>query len=179
MSVRIDEHAMKLREEFPLMDTEKVLVTLRPGVVWSYLKHENRMIGIAFHGPSRFAVDAIVETEYGATGESVAAELKGIQLYFGLPEIESLSEDATSDDLYELGYASVDEFQELALKKLHGNRSDRDSKFNIEGDAGILIGTDEDNTKVILVAKSDSIVFTYGKRVFVVGEDNLVSVEGS
>ncbi len=179
MSVRIDERAKKLSEEFRLMDTERALVTLRPGVVWSYLKQEDRTIGIAFHGPSRFAVDAIVETEYGATGESVAAELEGIQLYFGLTELESISEDTFDYDLSEFGYSSIEEFHASIQKKLDGNRSDKDNKFDIEGDAGILIGEDEFRKKVILVAKEDSTVFTYDKRVFVVGGDSMVSVEGS
>lgn len=179
MTVRIDENVMKLREEFHLMDTEKVLVTLRPGVVWSYLKQDDRNIGIAFHGPSRFAVDAIVETEYGATGDSVAAELDGIQLYFGLPAVEGISDTAEAYDLSEYGYSSIEDFHAKIEKKLHGNQKDGRNKFDVEGDAGILIGEDEHHKKVVLVAKEDSTVFTYDKRVFVVGGDNLVSVAGS
>ncbi len=170
---------MKLREEFRLMDTEKVLVTLRPGVVWSYLKQDDRNIGVAFHGPSRFAVDAIVETEYGATGESVAAELDGIQLYFGLPTIDTISDVAEDYDITDYGYSSIEEFHAEIEKKLHGNQKDRHNKFDVEGDAGILIGEDEHHKKVILVAKEDSTVFTYDRRVFVVGGKSLVSVEGS
>lgn len=170
---------MKLRDEFRLMDTEKVLVTLRPGVVWSYLKQEDRTIGIAFHGSSRFAVDAIVETEYGATGDSVAAELEGVQLFFGLPDIEAVSDIAEDYDLTDYGYSSIGDFHRAIEKKLDGHRKGRDSKYDIEGNAGILLGEDEHHKKVILVVKDDSTVFTYDKRVFVIGSDNMVSVDGS
>jgi len=179
MSVRIGEQAMKLREEYHLMDYDKVLVTLRPGVVWSYLKQDDRIVGIAFHGSARFAVDAIVETDYGATGKSVAAELDGVQLYFGDTHIDRDSEQAHESDLQKLGYSTFEEFRTAVTDRLEGTNRDRENKINIEGDTGILIGNDEFDKKVVLVAKDDSTVFTYEKKVYVVGGKNMVSVEGN
>lgn len=179
MSVKIEEQAMKLREEYSLMDYDKVIVTLRPGVVWSYLKQDEQIVGIAFHGSARFAVDAIVETEYGATGTSVAAELKDVQLYFGATHIDRDSENARESDLERLGYSSFEEFRSSVADKLKGMNHDQKNKINIEGDTGILIGNDEFDKKVLLVAKDDSTVFTYEKKVYVVGGKNMVSVDGN
>ncbi len=179
MNVRMDELIMKLRDAHNLVDTDRAIVKLDSGVIWAYLKQDDKTIGIAFQGPARIAVDAIVETEYGASGQSIATDLGGIQLYFGLPELEQISVEATQDDLSHFGYANSQSLQLEVERKLKGNETDGKGKFDLEGDAGILIGEDTSKKNIVLVAKESSTVFTYDDQVFVLGDDKMVSVNDS
>ncbi len=180
MNITVDDRLMKLTKEFRLIDTKKAFVTLGMGTVWAPLKESDKTIGAAFHGPSRFAVDAIVESDYGVTGESIAAELNGIQLYFGSSDLTGPSQPVTEDDLLELGYPSSVSFCESVRTKIDGAPSRNDKRFDIEGDADILIGEDESRKKVMLVVKNNSTVFTHDKKVFVTDDDGKsVFVQGS
>jgi hypothetical protein len=179
VNVRMDEQVMKLQDEHSLVDTERAIVKLDSGVIWAYLKQEDKTIGIAFHGQARITVDAIVETEYGASGESISADLEGIQLYFGLPELEEKSTAATQDDLTHLGYPNTQSLQLEVERKLKGDKANGKTRFDVDDDAGILIGEDSSKKKLVLVAKESSTIFTYDDQVFVLGKDNMVSVNDS
>ena len=64
MKLVVDDKIMKTRDEFKLIDSEKALVTVRPGTLWAFVKQGDDNVGIAFHGSAKFAIDAIVETEW-------------------------------------------------------------------------------------------------------------------
>ncbi len=176
MKLVVDDRIKKTREEFKLIDSEKALVTIRPETLWAFVKQGEDNVGVAFHGSAKFAIDAIVETESGAYGEAISGELDGIQLYLGAHEFERVSEEAADSDLDNYGYPSNFAFRNAAEEKLDFNSKTHKDKIDIRGDGGILIGDDKHDTKIVLVASHDNTVFTYGKRVFVLNDDKMVSV---
>ncbi|MHA1926810.1 MAG: hypothetical protein ACXABV_09310 [Candidatus Thorarchaeota archaeon] len=164
-----------------LISTDKVLLTLTEGVAWVHVVNNGDRVGIAFAGPSRLAVDAIAETDAGAVGKSVVTRLEGMQLYLGEMQIERLSREATAAELSTLGYGDLDQFQNdvdsLIKEKVNGN-----SKINIENhESKVLIGTGEEGKSIVLVLgqRKNDLVFTNGKNVFVVGDNEMVSVDKS
>ncbi|MHA2425354.1 MAG: hypothetical protein ACXAEF_11230, partial [Candidatus Thorarchaeota archaeon] len=170
MKLVVDDKIMKTRDEYKLIDSEKALVTVRPDTLWAFVKQGEDNVGIAFHGSAKFAIDAIVETESGAYGEAISGELGGIQLYLGANEFERVSEQASDSDLDKYGYPSNFAFRNAAEDKLDLKSKTHKDKIDIRGDGGILIGEDLHDTKIVLVASRDNTVFTYGKKVFVLGE---------
>lgn len=164
-----------------LISTDKALLTLTEGVAWVYVVNNGDRVGIAFAGPGRLAVDAITETDEGAVGRSVVMRLEGMQLYLGETQIERLSREATDSELSTIGYKSAEDFlsgvESLIKEKVNG-----DNKINIENhDSRVLIGTGEDEKSIVLVIghRKDDLVFSYGKNVFVVGDDEMVSIDKS
>ena len=57
-NIVIDSEVMVTNDTFNIVDHEKALVTVWPGCIWSYLKHDEKIIGIAFSGTAKYAVDA-------------------------------------------------------------------------------------------------------------------------
>ncbi|MHA2041427.1 MAG: hypothetical protein ACW975_06135 [Candidatus Thorarchaeota archaeon] len=164
-----------------LISTEKALVNLQEGCVWTYVVNNGDRVGVTFAGSGRLAVDAISETDAGAVGRSVVTRLEGIQFYLGETQIERLSREATNSELENLGYSGSEDF----LGKVDSFIKDKvngESKVNIENqDSSVLIGTGENENSIVLVAKEGKkdLVFSYGKNVYVVGDQEMVSVDKS
>jgi hypothetical protein len=164
-----------------LISTDKALLTLTEGVAWVRVVNNGDRVGIAFAGPSRLAVDAIAETDAGAVGKSVVTRLEGMQLYLGETQIERLSREATASDLAPLGYDGSDEFL-IEVDSLIKDKVNGDSKINIENqESNVLIGAGEAKKSIVLVVgdRKNDLVFTYGNNVFVVGDNEMVSVDKS
>ncbi|MGY5861757.1 MAG: hypothetical protein RTU09_05240 [Candidatus Thorarchaeota archaeon] len=170
--IKIDETIMETTSKTNLVDHKKALVTLEPGCAWVYLKENSERIGVAFAGPSHFAVDAITETGQGAVGESIAGSLGGIQVYIGKVKLDNTSRTGSSEALAGVGYNSIESFHQDIDSKIGSiNGKDKHERVKIESDGNIFLGMDNQEKKVLLVTKEDDLVFTYDKRVFVVGED--------
>ncbi|MFW9907419.1 MAG: hypothetical protein ACFFEF_02485 [Candidatus Thorarchaeota archaeon] len=175
MSFTFDTNLMAITSDYQLIRAEKAVVSLMPGTIWTYLRQDEAIVGIAFHGPARFAVDAIIETDGGAYGKPITGELVGIQFYLGSISIEEASRAASNEDLIANGYSNAEAFVQAADDKFTAKRMSDGDKIDIRGDGGILLGEDA-SEKVILVAKHDNCVLTYGKRVFVLNDEKMVSV---
>ena len=176
MKLIVDEKMMKTLEEYKLIDSEKAIITMKPGTIWSYIKQGSDNVGTALLGQGKFAVDAIVETESGAYGEAHLGELDGIQFYLGAHEIEKVSQEASESDLSSLGYASNIALRNAMESKFDLDKKNHSGKVDIRGDGGIFMGKDTHDTKLVLVASRDNTVFTYGKKVFVLNDKNMVYV---
>jgi hypothetical protein len=181
-NLKPDTTVMVITEEHEIISHEKAFVKMEAGCVWVYLLENEKRVGIAYAGPSRFAVDAIAETDMGAMGESVSGTLEGIQLFIGPSSLENISKSAGSSDLQNHGFQDRDAFTEdieVTIKdQLNGdnNKTSIDSKE----ESRIFFGTDSKKTKVLLVlSEKTGLVFTYGKLVYVLGDDNMVSVSKS
>ncbi|MHA1934277.1 MAG: hypothetical protein ACW97A_03255 [Candidatus Thorarchaeota archaeon] len=180
MKLTIDDKVMKTTTSFEIVSHEKALVTLEPGCVWSYLKEDNEKVGIAFAGPSRFAVDAIMETEYGAKGESISGNLSGIQVFIGRSNLESASDSASNNQLAQAGFKDEAAFKDAVETKLYDMNSGKGKiELSKSSDSVVFLGQDEGEKKIVLVAKEDKLVFTYDKMVFTLGGDSMVSVTKS
>ena len=170
--IKIDETIMETTSKTNLVDHKKALVTLEPGCAWVYLKEDNERIGVAFAGPSHFAVDAITETDHGAIGESMAGSLGGIQVHIGKVELDNASRTGSSETLARVGYTNVESFHDDIESKIGSiNGKDKHERIKLESDGTIFLGMDEQEKKVLLAIKEDDLVFIYDKRVFVIGED--------
>lgn len=177
-----DTNVMVVTQEYDIISHEKAFVRMEVGCVWVYLLEDDRRVGIAYSGPSRFAVDAIAETDIGAMGESVTDSLDGISLFIGTTSLENISRNASDSDLQTTGFNDVSEFTMAieATMKDHIHGENKQTKIDNKRDARIFLGIDSEKTKVLLVLSEDKgLVFTHGKIVYVIGDDNMVSVSKS
>jgi hypothetical protein len=179
MKIVVSDERYTVGQESPLLEHENAIIKLRPGCVWSRLLADDKCVGLAFQGSSRFAVDAITETDNGAVGGSIAEELGGIQIFLGRFDLDAVSSPATPEDISAIGYSDGSEFRSALESKLENAHTSRGGKFDISPDSALFIGTDTKSTELVIVAGRKGTVFTYGKLVYIVGGDNNVSVTDS
>ena len=85
-----DESVRTITEDVKLIDSEKAILELHPGTVWTHLRQDDEIVGIVFQGPTRFVVDAITHTSSGAmlTGIQVTTSPGRIRVPAGvLPSV--------------------------------------------------------------------------------------------
>lgn len=177
-----DSTVMVTTQEIEIISHEKAYVRLEAGCVWSYLLEDGARIGVAFSGPSRFAVDAIAETKIGAMGESVTGTLVGVQLFIGPSSLENISKSVDITDLDNQEYSNTDAFTKAVESTIEDlvNGKDTQTRFDGKKENWIFFGKDSSEKKILLVlSEKKGLVFIYGKMVHVVGDDNLVSVSKS
>ena len=177
-NLRPDNNVMVVTQEYDIISHEKAYARMEAGCIWVYLLEEDQRVGIAYGGPSKFAVDAIAETSRGAIGESVMGSLEGISLFIGPASLENISRQAEDSDLKALEFndttAFIDDIENAISEYIHSDT--KETKIDNRRDAKILFGTDTEKIKVLLVlSESEDLVFTHGKHVYVVGADNIVS----
>ncbi|TFG95232.1 hypothetical protein E4H12_13705 [Candidatus Thorarchaeota archaeon] len=177
-----DTNVMVVTQEYDLISHEKAFVKMEAGCVWAYLIEDEKRVGIAYAGPSRFAVDAIAETDRGAMGESVTDTLEGISLFIGSSSLENISKKAENSNLQISGFNDTSAFTQAIEASMRDHFHGENNQTNIDNkrDARIFFGTDSEQTKVLLVLSEEKgLVFTHGKLVYVIGDDNMVSVSKS
>ena len=177
-----DTNVMVMTQEYEIISHEKAFVKMEAGCVWVYLLEDDKRVGIAYAGPSRFAVDAIAETDVGAMGESVTDTLEGISLFIGSSSLENISRRAENSDLQNTGFNNPSTFTEsieaMIKDRIHGENTH--TKIDNKEDSKIFFGTDTEKTNILLVlGHKKGLVFTHGKLVYVLGDDNMVSVSKS
>ncbi len=177
-----DSNVMVTNQEIEIISHEQAYVKLEAGCVWTYLLEDGVRVGVAFSGPSRFAVDAIAETKMGAMGESVTGTLVGVQLFIGVTSLENISKSADISDIQNQEHSNADDFTKAVESVIEDlvNGKDTQTKIDNKKDTWIFFGKDSEKTKILLVlSEKKGLVFIYGKMVHVVGDDNLVSVSKS
>jgi hypothetical protein len=181
-NLKPDTDVKVVTQEYDIISHEKAFVKMEAGCVWVYLLEDDKRVGIAYAGPSRFAVDAIAETDMGAMGESVTDTLEGIKLFIGTSSLENISKSAQTSDLQNTGFNDATAFTEAieTTMKDHFHGENKHTKIDNKDDSKIFFGTDSENMKVLLVLSNrKGLVFTHGKLVYVIGDDNMVSVSKS
>ncbi|MFW9807610.1 MAG: hypothetical protein ACFFFK_12855 [Candidatus Thorarchaeota archaeon] len=177
-----DSNVMVTTQEIDILSHEKAYVRMGADSVWTYLLQDGVRVGVAFAGPSRFAVDAIAETDMGAMGESITGELSGVQLFIGATSLENISKNAENSDTQKQGFHDSDRFIQAISTAIndHLNGDNKKTKIDTKKDSKIFFGVDTNDKKLLIVVNEEKgLVFTYGKSVFVLGDDNLVSVSKS
>ncbi|MFX1483568.1 MAG: hypothetical protein ACFFCP_10295 [Promethearchaeota archaeon] len=177
-----DNNVMVTTQEIDIVSNERAYVRMEPGCVWVYLLEDGVRVGVAFSGPSRFAVDAIAETKMGAMGESVTGTLGGVQLYIGSTSLENISKSADISDLQNQEYSNSDDFISEVESTIEDivNGKDTETRIDTKKDTWIFFGRDSEKKKILLVlSDTKGLVFIYEKMVYVIGDDNLVSVSKS
>lgn len=181
-NLKPDTNIMVTTSDYDLISHEKAYVKMNNGCIWTYLLEDGVRVGVAFVGPSRFAVDAISETDLGAMGESVTGALLGVQLFIGSSSLENISSASDSSELQRQGFQDTNSFLDAIRSSLkeHMNGDEKTSRIDKRERSKIFFGTDSEKKKLLLVLSDDKkLVFTYGKQVFVLGDDNMVSVSKS
>ncbi len=175
----------ELKTEGPVMVTtrshelishEKAVLELKDGCAWVYLAHKGEKQGIAFAGPSRLAVDAITETEAGASGESVTAMLQGIQIYLGETGLEELSREARESDVDALGFDGSTGFIDDVTAAIRDKVNGGGDKQIQHQEGSLLLGTDSHSKSIVLAVGKKGLAFVYDENVFAVGDEQLVHV---
>jgi len=177
-----DSNVMVTTQEIDIISHEKAYVRMDTGCIWVYLLQDGVRVGVAFVGPSSFAVDAIAETEMGAMGESISGTLSGIQLFIGATSLENISKGADVSDTQRQGYSDHETFTKKVESAIEDHMNGEKKKIDIDSsrDSKILFGTDSNQKRLLLVlSEKEGLVFTYDKAVFVLGDDTLVSVSKS
>jgi hypothetical protein len=181
-NLTLETDVMVVSQEYEIISHEKAFVRMEAGCVWVYIIEDEKRVGIAYAGPSRFAVDAIAETDRGAMGESVTGSLEGISLFIGSSSLENISKKAETSDLENTGFSNATAFTQ-AIEAFMNDRihaENKQTKIDNKRDGKFFFGTDLEETKILLVLSEDKgLVFTYGKIVYVLGDDNMVSVNKS
>ncbi|MFX1602906.1 MAG: hypothetical protein ACFFCK_05425 [Promethearchaeota archaeon] len=162
-----------------LVSNDKAVVDLETGCAWIHLVQGHRTIGIAFAGPSRFAVDAITETEMGALGKSVTTTLDGVQLYLGETSIGAVSREAKDSDVEPLGFDGMTGFSDAVTTAIRDKVNGQGRTHFAESKGSVLLGTDVHYKSIVLVVDETHLVFVYDKNVFSVGEEETVHVDDS
>lgn len=175
----VDKTVMITKEEYRIFDHDQAIVTLDPGCIWNFLKKDGDTIGITFAGPSRFAVDAIVETGDGVVGESKSGDLKGIQIYIGNREIYSVSSPLSQGDAESIGYTGLEGYLTAVQERLDEFTTDgKNTKIENNRDKNpMFFGNDIDEKGIVLIGNKDGFIFTYDGNVSIIGEGSHVSVD--
>ncbi|MFW9800673.1 MAG: hypothetical protein ACFFD9_09570 [Candidatus Thorarchaeota archaeon] len=162
-----------------LVSHEKAVLELKEGCAWVYLTHNGEREGIAFAGPSRLAVDAITETEAGASGESVTATLQGIQVYLGEAGLEELSREAGEFDVDALGFEGITGFMSDVNTAIRDKVNGRGDKRIHDQKGSVLLGTDSHSKSIVLAVGEKGLAFVYDENVFAIGDEQLVQLDRS
>lgn len=170
-----DGPVMLTTDAIELISVEKALVELERGCAWVYLTNNGERVGFAFTGPSKYAVDAIAETENGAVGESWSGFLSGVQIFIGTSEIEKYSSEASDAELESHGFSESSQFLEQIEAAIRDKINGGSSKVKID-EGQVLVGSDINDKSVILAVNNGKIAFVHGKNVFALSDENVVSV---
>jgi len=177
--MRPEGPVMTTTTPYKLVSHDKAIVDLETGCAWVHLVEGNRRVGIAFAGLSRFAVDAIEETEVGALGKSVTTTLDGVQLYLGETAIETASRKAKDSDIGTLGFDGRDGFSDAVDAAIEDKVNGHGRTHLVQSEGNVFLGTDIHSKPIVLVIKGKDLVFVYDENVFSVGEKETVHVDKS
>jgi hypothetical protein len=171
-----DESAMSITQTTKIIETDNAILELKPGTIWTYLKQDGEVIGIAFQGDTRFVVDAITHTPSGAMGRSMNPELEGVQIILGDFNLEHVSSVVSQSDFSLNNLDGLEGFMD-AIKARMKKWNTTDSKIDRKDrDGTLFFGWDTEDKSILLVSKESNLVFTYDKQVTVLGTGDHVSV---
>jgi hypothetical protein len=162
-----------------VISTEKVLVKIQPGCLWTELVQDGRQVGAVIHGPAEYAFDAIAETEEGALGKSFRGDMGGYKIYVGGTDLHGSSRTASHEDILTSEFSSAEAFIEssggaLGLHDMHHDSNVRSSGGPGEG---VVIWSGDGVKKNVITAKGDSQVLVRDKTVYTLSEGKYVMVE--
>lgn len=177
--MRTEGRVMITTTPYKLVSHDKAAIDMETGCAWTYLVQGGKSIGIAFAGRSRFAVDAITETEMGAMGKSVTTTLDGVQLYLGETTIETVSREAKDSDIGSLDFDGTTGFLDAVNAAIKDKVNGQGKTHLVQSKGNVLLGSDIHSKSIVLVIEGKDLVFVYDENVFSVGEKETVHVDKS
>ncbi len=157
-----------------LIDNDSAILHLKPGCCYALLLQNDDVLGVAFSGPSSFAVDAIAETPSGAVGRSFSIDLHGIQICLGAIPSDIVSHNATTEEITESGIS------ESLLEETVGKWTRKWSDWDVSQNDSTLMfaGSDDKESRILFVLSANQFVFVYGAFVHVMRGNRLVAISG-
>ncbi|TRO46854.1 hypothetical protein E2P65_05205, partial [Candidatus Bathyarchaeota archaeon] len=181
MMIEIDprEGVKVVVDPVEVISTEKVLVKVHPGCVWTELTRDGEQIGAVIHGPAEYAFDAIAETDEGAIGKSFRGDLVGFKIYVGGSDLRGSSRAASREELLTRDFPNIEAFIEGATGALGLHSMNFDSEIRSSGGTGegVVIWSDDGVKKNVITAKGSSQVFVKDKTVYTLSDDKYVMVD--
>ena len=162
-----------------VISTEKVLVKVHPGCLWTELVQDGRQVGAVVHGTAEYAFDAIAETEEGALGKSFKGDMGGFKIYVGGTDLHGSSRTASHEDILTGEFSSAEAFIEGAGGALGLHNMHHDSNVRSSGGPGegVVIWSDDGVKKNVITAKGDSQVFVKDKTVYTLSDEKYVMID--
>ncbi len=162
-----------------VISTEKVLVKVHPGCLWTELEQDGRQVGAVVHGTAEYAFDAIAETEEGALGKSFRGDMGGFKIYVGGTDLHGSSRAASHEELLSSEFSSAGAFIEDAGGALGLHNMHHDSNVRSSGGPGegVVIWSDDGVKKNVITAKGDSQVLVKDKTVYTLSDESYVMVD--
>jgi hypothetical protein len=178
MTIKTENKVYVTNQDHKVLDHKKAYVLLKENSPWCYLLNADKRVGIVFGGSSNYAVDAIIETEDGAMGESTTGILSGIQILLGSDGLQDLSREASQNDFPIAGYDSAEGFLEQATSRVHFSINGGKSDISTRGGL-VFLGKSDQHKEITLVTETDKLVFVRDEQVSVLSDDKLVHVTDS
>jgi hypothetical protein len=174
---QLDSPISKATTTITLWKMERGIVEISENTVAIPIKFNDHQKGYVFHGQGKLLLDAIVETEEGAVGESIEKELNKPFLMLGEnEEIGRQLTNASEEDFTLMGYESqrgfIDKAEDLCDRFFRGKMNSHES---FDGDCGLVFAFENETSKLdVLLAKDSKLVYTTRDLVFVANENKAV-----
>lgn len=179
--IEVNPHAEVKVVEVPIevISTEKVLVKIQSGCLWTELMQDGRQVGAVIHGPAEYAFDAIAETEEGALGKSFRGDMGGFKVYVGGTDLQGSSRAASHEGILTSEFPSIEAFIEAAGGALGLHNMHHDSNVRSSGGPGegVVIWSDDGVKKNVITANGDSQVLVKDKTVYTLSDDKYVMID--
>ena len=162
-----------------VISTEKVLLKVQPGCLWTELVRDGRQVGAVIHGSAEYVFDAIAETEEGALGRSFRGEIAGYKIYVGGSDLHGSSRAASHEEILTSEFSNAEAFIEGAREALGLINLNYDNNISSPGGSGegIVIWSDNGVKKNIITSKGDSHVFVKDKTVYTLSDEKYVMID--
>ena len=169
----LENIVMKTTKLIKLWESEIGFIQLDKDSLVVPIKTWDKRTGYVIDGSGKLVLDAIVETDRGAVGQSVERELKSPFIDLGDPEpIQAHLTEADNKDLAQKGYGGKDEFVSKAQTALNDNlnRGTRHSGCCSPHHVGqLFIFPNKDGEADVLLVKGSRTVYHTLDTTFVSG----------
>lgn len=170
----------KAGTDIKLWESERGTVKVNEETLVVPIELNDEIRGYIFHGRGKLLLDALVETEEGAVGKAVEAELVQPFLMLGnkFETVQRNLEKTNQEDISKIGYETSQEFIDQANHLLKSFFKGRVSNNNFNNSGTIFAFPNEIDTLDILVAKGEKLVYKSKSVVFVSNRDNVILKQG-
>jgi len=168
----------KVTDAVTVWQTERGIIEISRDTLAVPITLEDQRRGYVFHGQGRLLLDAIVETDEGAVGESVEKQLNEPFLMIGDDEdVQKQLIEASDEDLEKMNYGSQHEFMDRAedlCDRFFKGRTRQDHRFSANGNCFIFAFQNQTDKLDILLSKDFKMVYKATGLVFVSNRSRVV-----
>lgn len=168
----------KVTDAVTVWQTERGIIEISRDTLAVPIMLDDQRRGYVFHGQGRLLLDAIVETDEGAVGESVEKQLNEPFLMIGDAEdVQKQLTEASDEDLAKMNYDSQHEFMDRAedlCDRFFKGRTRHDHRFSANDNCFIFAFQNQTDKLDILLSKGSKMVYKATGLVFVSNRSRVV-----